>query len=67
MTNHSKSWIVTLVPLVIALGQTIKSFITGEPLNEQEIELIKYLVTAFIGSGAIGGAVAVLKPKVSGT
>lgn len=57
-----KSWIVTLVPLVIALGQTIKSFVTGEPLSEQEIELIKYLVTAFIGSGAIGGAVKVLKP-----
>jgi len=61
MTKHKKSWIVTLVPLVIALGQTIKSFITGEALNEQEIELIKYLVTAFIASGAIGGAVTVLK------
>jgi len=65
MSSHNKSWIVTLVPLIIALGQTIKSFITGEPLNEQEIELIKYLVTAFIGSGAIGGAVAVLRPRLN--
>ena len=64
MSNHNRSWIVTLVPLVIALGQTLKSFITGDPLNEQEIELIKYLVTAFIASGAIGGAVAVAKTKV---
>lgn len=65
MSSHNKSWIVTLVPLVIAIGQTLKSFITGEPLNEQEIELIKYLVTAFIGSGAIGGAVTVLKPRLN--
>jgi len=61
MTKHS--WIVTLIPLVIAIGQTLRTFLTGEPLTEQEIELIKYLVTAFIGSGAIGGAVAVLKRK----
>lgn len=53
-----KSWLVTLTPLAIALGQTAKSFITGEPLNEQEIQLIQYLVTAFIGSGAIGAYLA---------
>ncbi len=64
MAKHV-SWIVTLVPLIIALGQTVKSFLTGDPLTEQEIELIKYLVSAFIGSGAIGGAVAVLRPKVT--
>lgn len=51
-----KSWIVTLSPLAIALGQTLKSFITGEALSEQEIELIKYLISAFIASGAIGNA-----------
>jgi len=54
-----KSWIVTLTPLAIALGQTLKSIFTGEPLNEQEIELIKYLITAFIASGAIGQAKAI--------
>lgn len=56
-----KSWIVTLSPLAIALGQTVKSFVTGEPLSAQEIELIKYLVTAFIASGAIGQAKNIAK------
>lgn len=54
-----KSWIVTLAPLAIALGQTIKSFVTSEPLTDQEIELIKYLIGAFIASGAIGQAKAI--------
>jgi hypothetical protein len=49
-----KSWVVTLTPLMIAIGTTLKSFVTGEQLTESEIELIKYLVGAFIGSGAIG-------------
>jgi hypothetical protein len=49
-----KSWVVTLTPLMIAIGTTIKSFVTGEQLTASEIELIKYLVGAFIGSGAIG-------------
>ncbi len=56
----AKSWIVTLVPLAIALGQTVKSFITNTPLTDQEIELIKYLITAFIASGAIGQAKAIV-------
>jgi len=60
-----KSWIVTLSPLAIALGQTLKSFATGEPLSDQEIELIKYLVTAFIASGAIGQAKAIVA-KIKG-
>lgn len=49
-----KSWLVTLTPLAVAIGQTVKSYITGEPLTEQEIDLIGYLVAAFIGSGIIG-------------
>lgn len=52
----AKSWIVTLTPLAIAIGQTVKSILTNTPLTEQEIELIKYLITAFIASGAIGQA-----------
>lgn len=58
-----KSWLVTLTPLAIAIGQTAKSFITGEPLSEQEIELIKYLIGAFIGSGAIGAYLSGKKPS----
>lgn len=57
----SKSWLVTITPLVIALAQTIKSFATGEPLTEQELELIKYLVGAFVSSGAIGAVIAIRK------
>jgi hypothetical protein len=56
----AKSWIVTLSPLAIALGTTVKSFLTGESLNESEVELIKYLMGTFVASGAIG---AYLKTK----
>lgn len=59
MTN--KSWIVTLAPLVLALAQTAKSIITGEPLTDQEIELIKYLFGMFASSGIIGAYVATRK------
>jgi len=48
------SWIVTLSPLIIALATTIKSFITGEDLSANEVEIIKYMFGAFVGSGAIG-------------
>ena len=51
-----KSWLVTLTPLVIALAQTVKSIISSGPLTDQEIELVKYLIGAFIASGAIGMA-----------
>jgi len=50
----TKSWIVTLTPLVIALVTTVKSFITGEELSATELELVKYLVGTFVASGAIG-------------
>ena len=56
----AKSWIVTLSPLVIALATTAKAFLVGDELSVQEVELIKYLVGAFVGSGAIG---AYLKVK----
>lgn len=48
------SWVVTLSPLVIALATTIKSFVTGEDLTANEVEIIKYMFGAFIGSGAVG-------------
>ena len=50
----SKSWLVTLTPLVIAAVTTVKALWFDQPLTDQEVELIKYLVAAFIGSGAIG-------------
>lgn len=57
----AKSWIVTLTPLAIALAQTVKSILTNTPLTDQEIELIKYLITAFIASGAIGQAKSIVR------
>jgi len=48
------SWIVTLSPLIIALATTIKSFVTGTDLSANEVEIIKYMFGAFVGSGAIG-------------
>jgi len=60
----TKSWIVTLAPLFLALAETLKTFVTGETLTDQEIELIKYLVATFISSGAIGAYLSARKPKI---
>lgn len=57
----TKSWLTTLIPLAIALATTVKSFLTGEELSANEIELIKYLVGTFVASGAIGAYVSVRK------
>jgi len=54
----TKSWITTLTPLAIALGTTAKSFLTGESLSETEVELIKWLMMTFVGSGAIGAYIS---------
>ena len=56
----SKSWLATITPLIIAIATTLKAAITGQDLSTNELELIKYLVGAFVGSGAIG---AYLKVK----
>ena len=56
-----KSWVTTLTPLVIALATTVKSFVSNEPLSDQEIELIKYLFGTFIASGAIGAYLKIKK------
>lgn len=55
----SKSWLVTLTPLVIAILQFAKSMITGEDLTSQEMELIKYALGAFVTSGAVGAFISV--------
>ena len=48
------SWTVTLTPLAVALAQTAKAAISGDTLTEQEIQLIGYVVLAFVGSGFLG-------------
>lgn len=58
----SKSWVVTLLPLILAVAETLKTFVTGNPLNEQEVELVKYLFATFIGSGAVGAYLSARKP-----
>ena len=55
------SWLVTLTPLAVALAQTASAAIRGDALTAEEIELIKYLIGAFIGSGAIGAFLSVKK------
>lgn len=57
----SKSWIATIAPLVLAIVTTLKALVNGESLTEQEIELVKWLVGAFVGSGAVGAFVATRK------
>jgi len=55
----SKSWLVTVTPLVIAVVTFLKSFVYGTDLTESELELIKLAVGAFVGSGAIGAYLSV--------
>ena len=52
------SWVVTLSPLIIALATTVKSFLTAEDLTANEVEIIKFMFGAFVGSGAIGAWLA---------
>lgn len=61
--SNTKSWIVTLLPFAIALGEMVKAFLTNEPLTEQEIELIKYCVMLFVTSGAFGITKSVAKSQ----
>ncbi|MEX0598256.1 MAG: hypothetical protein WD512_17345 [Candidatus Paceibacterota bacterium] len=50
----SKSWLVTLTPLVLAVATTLKAVLFDQKLTDQEVEILKYIVITFIGSGAIG-------------
>jgi len=49
----AKSWIVTLTPLAIAIGQTVKSILTNTPLTDQEIEIIGSFVVPEFGTIAV--------------
>jgi len=55
------SWIVTLAPLIQALATTVKAYFSGESLTPEEIDLIKWLIGAFLGSGAIGAYLSKIK------
>lgn len=54
-----KSWAVTLVPLVVYLLGFGYSLATGTDFTTQQTELLQGMLYAFIGSGAIGGGVAI--------
>lgn len=47
----------------MALATTSKAYLTGDSLTSEEIELIKWLVGAFLGSGAIGAFIATRQKK----
>lgn len=49
-----KSWLTTLTPLALAVATTVKAAWLGEDLTAGEINVIGFLVAAFIGSGIIG-------------
>jgi hypothetical protein len=55
-----KSWLTTLTPLAIAVATTVKAGLYGTELSESEIQIIGFMVAAFIGSGFIGKLSSIL-------
>ena len=51
---NTKSWLVTLTPLIIPVLTILKGMINNQPLTDQELEIIKYFLVTFLGTGTIG-------------
>lgn len=61
----NRSWLVTLVPLFMALIGIAYSAATGQQLSAQQIQVIQDLIIAFIGAGGIGAWHSVQKAKIA--
>lgn len=61
----AKSWAVTITPLVVYLIGFAYSFVSGEPLGDQQVTMLQGLLYMFLGSGAIGVTkkIAILNKK----
>lgn len=58
-----KSWGVTIVPLLIAVMQITRPYLENRAPTKEEIDIFYGAVFAFIGSGAIGAIVTLVKKK----
>ena len=57
----SKSWAVTLTPLLIAILHIVEIKVTGRTPTDADIKILFAEFAAFISSGAIGALVATRK------
>jgi len=57
----TKSWIVTIIPLIVYLLGFGYSLACGCDFTPQQSELLTGMLTAFIGSAAVGGGLAAAK------
>lgn len=51
-----KSWLIPLLSTFVGVGFTIVSFVTNQEVNSTHVQLLDYLLTLTLGSGAIGAA-----------
>lgn len=59
----TKSWAVTLAFLAAYMIGVAYTAVTGLEISPAQTELLNSLLLGFLGSGAIGGAVAIGKSK----
>lgn len=48
------SWLLPVLPMIVGVGFSIVTFVTGENINETHVKLLDYLLVSTLGSGAIG-------------
>lgn len=52
----AKSWLITAVPMIVGVGFTVITMVTGQEVPETYSHLLDYLLVQSLGSGAIGAA-----------
>jgi len=50
----SKSWIVTVVPLIVYVLSFSYSIVTGTDFSDNQTQMLETLFYGFLGAGAIG-------------
>lgn len=59
----TKSWVVTISFLVAYMIGVAYTAVTGLQISPEQTALLNSLLLGFLGSGAIGGAVAIGKSR----
>lgn len=53
--NH-KSWIIPYLSMIVGVGFTVYTFVTGIPITEAHVSMLNYLLMLTLGSGTVGMA-----------
>ena len=54
--NKVLSWLLPVLPMIVGVGFTLITFISGTEVNETHVQLLDYLLISTLGTGAIGAA-----------